>query len=228
MHKRLFVVNGWVPWQLVGLLLEQLTCRRSSARWPSEVGRLLRPELFFTLRCARSCCFVPQPRSCFLARMNDHLFLLWYKRAEASIYLLAVVIPLFFSHSVCFSGFHNCRKDIFNYPCKLFCKQNINLIKSAFLRPKPHAFLPPAQLSAPGQLQQLGSLLVGMKTETLLSLSSDRLLSSLPAAARLNPGLSPPQVNALSTKLWVRHTHNYIIFMHFGRFYIWILSVVFN
>ncbi|XP_040019673.2 stereocilin [Gasterosteus aculeatus] len=57
-------------------------------------------------------------------------------------------------------------------------------------------------LSAPGQLQQLGSLLVGIKTETLLTLSSDRLLSSLPAAARLNPGLSPPQVNALSTKLW--------------------------
>ncbi|KAM8894443.1 stereocilin isoform 2-T2 [Spinachia spinachia] len=56
--------------------------------------------------------------------------------------------------------------------------------------------------SAPGQLQRLGSLLVGVKTETLLTLTSDRLLSSLPAMAQLMPGLRPPQVNALSTKLW--------------------------
>ncbi|KAL6113010.1 uncharacterized protein ACO6RY_11391 [Pungitius sinensis] len=57
-------------------------------------------------------------------------------------------------------------------------------------------------LSAPGQLQRLGSLLVGLKTETLLTLPSDRLLASLPAMAQLKPGLSPTQVNALFTKLW--------------------------
>ncbi|XP_070762114.1 stereocilin [Enoplosus armatus] len=57
-------------------------------------------------------------------------------------------------------------------------------------------------LTAPGQLQELGSLIVGMKTETLLTLTSDRLLSSLPAMAQHTPGLSPPQANAVSTKLW--------------------------
>ncbi|XP_034733689.1 stereocilin isoform X2 [Etheostoma cragini] len=57
-------------------------------------------------------------------------------------------------------------------------------------------------LTAPGQLQQLGSLIVGIKTETLLTLTSDRLLSSLPAMAQHTPGLSPPQANAISTKLW--------------------------
>ncbi|XP_028435816.1 uncharacterized protein strc1 isoform X1 [Perca flavescens] len=57
-------------------------------------------------------------------------------------------------------------------------------------------------LTAPGQLQQLGSLIVGIKTETLLTLTSDRLLSSLPAMAQHTPSLSPPQANAISTKLW--------------------------
>ncbi|XP_071344768.1 uncharacterized protein strc1 [Trachinotus anak] len=57
-------------------------------------------------------------------------------------------------------------------------------------------------LTTPGQLQELGSLIVGMKTETLLTLTSDRLLSSLPAMAQHTPGLSPPQANAISTKLW--------------------------
>ncbi|XP_056240770.1 uncharacterized protein strc1 isoform X1 [Seriola aureovittata] len=57
-------------------------------------------------------------------------------------------------------------------------------------------------LTAPGQLQELGSLIMGMKTETLLTLTSDRLLSSLPAMAQHTPGLSPPQANAIATKLW--------------------------
>ncbi|XP_044057235.1 stereocilin [Siniperca chuatsi] len=57
-------------------------------------------------------------------------------------------------------------------------------------------------LTAPGQLQELGSLIVGVKTETLLTLTSDRLLSSLPAMAQHTQGLSPPQANAVSTKLW--------------------------
>nr|XP_046254951.1 stereocilin [Scatophagus argus] len=57
-------------------------------------------------------------------------------------------------------------------------------------------------LTAPGQLQELGSLIMGMKTENLLTLTSDRLLSSLPAMAQHTPGLSPPQANAVSTKLW--------------------------
>lgn len=74
----------------------------------------------------------------------------------------------------------------------------------AFLRPDPHTFLPSAQLTAPGQLQELGSLIVGMKTETLLTLTSDRLLSSLPAMAQHTPGLNPPQANAIATKLWVQ------------------------
>ncbi|XP_069030573.1 uncharacterized protein strc1 [Embiotoca jacksoni] len=62
----------------------------------------------------------------------------------------------------------------------------------------------------PGQLQELSSLLVGVKTEVLLTLTSDRLLSSLTAVSRdtqsLCPqhkqGLSPPQANAITTKLW--------------------------
>ncbi|XP_038557904.1 stereocilin [Micropterus salmoides] len=57
-------------------------------------------------------------------------------------------------------------------------------------------------LTAPGQLQELGSLIVGVKTENLLTLTSDILLSSLPAMAQHTPGLSPLQANAVSTKLW--------------------------
>ncbi|XP_042343560.1 stereocilin [Plectropomus leopardus] len=58
-----------------------------------------------------------------------------------------------------------------------------------------------SSLTAPGKLQELGSLIVGMKTETLLTITSDRLLSSLPAMAQYIPCLSP-QANAISTKLW--------------------------
>ncbi|KAG7244349.1 hypothetical protein INR49_004049 [Caranx melampygus] len=57
-------------------------------------------------------------------------------------------------------------------------------------------------LTAPGRLRELGSLIMGMKTETLLTLTSDRLLSSLPTMAMHTPGLSPQQTNAISTKLW--------------------------
>ncbi|XP_068596984.1 uncharacterized protein strc1 [Brachionichthys hirsutus] len=57
-------------------------------------------------------------------------------------------------------------------------------------------------LTAPGQLQELGQLVVGMKTEALLALTSDKLLSSLPGMARHTPGLGPPQANAVATKLW--------------------------
>ncbi len=76
----------------------------------------------------------------------------------------------------------------------------------AFLHLDSNAFLHSAQLTAPGQLQKLGPLIVGVKTETLLTLTSDRLLSSLPAMAQLTSGLSPTQANAVCTKLWVQHT----------------------
>lgn len=58
------------------------------------------------------------------------------------------------------------------------------------------------QLTAPGQLQLLGTLIVGMKTGTFLNLTSDRLLSSLPAMAQHS--LRPPQAFAIATKLWVQ------------------------
>ncbi|KAM7424234.1 hypothetical protein PAMA_000531 [Pampus argenteus] len=57
-------------------------------------------------------------------------------------------------------------------------------------------------LSTPGRLEALGSLVVGVKTEALLTLTSDKLLSSLPAMALHTPGFNPPQENAISTKLW--------------------------
>ncbi|CAK6969793.1 stereocilin [Scomber scombrus] len=57
-------------------------------------------------------------------------------------------------------------------------------------------------LSTPGRLKELGYLIVGVKTEALLMLTSDKLLSSLPAMAQHTPGFSPPQANAISTKLW--------------------------
>ncbi|XP_068165975.1 stereocilin [Antennarius striatus] len=58
------------------------------------------------------------------------------------------------------------------------------------------------KLTTPGQLQELGQLVVGVKTEDLLALTSDKLLPSLPAMAQHTPGLSPPQANAVATKLW--------------------------
>lgn len=71
--------------------------------------------------------------------------------------------------------------------------------------PDPRAVAFPPQLTAPGQLEELGSLVVGMKAEAFLSLTSDRLLSALPAMAQQTPGLSPTQANAVATKLWVKH-----------------------
>lgn len=74
---------------------------------------------------------------------------------------------------------------------------------SVFLHPDPRIFLPSTQLTAPGQLQEFGSLAVGIRAETLLSLTPDILLSSLPAMAQHTPGFSPTQANAIATKLWV-------------------------
>ncbi|XP_054900737.1 stereocilin [Poeciliopsis prolifica] len=62
----------------------------------------------------------------------------------------------------------------------------------------------------PDQLEELGSLIVGVKTETLLSLTSDRLLSAMKAfvqhtPARCRPYMSvlcAPEANAIATKLW--------------------------
>ncbi|XP_028295282.1 uncharacterized protein strc1 [Gouania willdenowi] len=58
-------------------------------------------------------------------------------------------------------------------------------------------------------LLELGSLLRGVSTESLLALTSDRLRSSLTAVNQntdlCNPktkGFSPPQANAIATKLW--------------------------
>ncbi|XP_034535474.1 uncharacterized protein strc1 [Notolabrus celidotus] len=57
-------------------------------------------------------------------------------------------------------------------------------------------------LTSTDQLQRIGSLIVGLRTEALLTITSDRLLSSLPAMMLYTPDLSPPQANALATKLW--------------------------
>ncbi|XP_061590898.1 stereocilin [Cololabis saira] len=60
----------------------------------------------------------------------------------------------------------------------------------------------------PAQLQELGSLIVGVKTETLLSLTSDILLSSLRGITQYTEGppyrrgLCPPVAIAITTKLW--------------------------
>ncbi|XP_071257607.1 stereocilin [Salvelinus alpinus] len=57
-------------------------------------------------------------------------------------------------------------------------------------------------LALPGQLQKLGSLVSGVKVETLWNLPSDILLSSLPDIALHTPGLNPSQANTITTKLW--------------------------
>ncbi|KAL1007173.1 hypothetical protein UPYG_G00082990 [Umbra pygmaea] len=57
-------------------------------------------------------------------------------------------------------------------------------------------------LSLPGQLRRLGSLVSGVKVETLWNLTSDTLLSSLPDMAQHTPSLNALQANAISTKLW--------------------------
>ncbi|XP_047436000.1 uncharacterized protein strc1 [Mugil cephalus] len=60
------------------------------------------------------------------------------------------------------------------------------------------------------RLQDLGSLIVGVTTETLLTLTSDSLLSSLATLSQHNQNLCPPhrrgfsapQANAIASKLW--------------------------
>ncbi|XP_056317568.1 stereocilin-like [Danio aesculapii] len=57
-------------------------------------------------------------------------------------------------------------------------------------------------LPGSGQLSQLGSLVSGVKVETLWTLPSDVLLEALPAMSLQTPGLTPPQVNAIISSLW--------------------------
>ncbi|XP_043099570.1 stereocilin isoform X2 [Puntigrus tetrazona] len=59
-------------------------------------------------------------------------------------------------------------------------------------------------LALPGSehLSMLGSLVSGVKVETLWTLSTDVLLEALPAISLQTPGLTPPQVNIIISKLW--------------------------
>ncbi|XP_046695993.1 stereocilin [Silurus meridionalis] len=53
-----------------------------------------------------------------------------------------------------------------------------------------------------GTLPKLGSLLSGLRVETLSSMSSSVLLSALSNFSQYTPKLTPPQVNTITTKLW--------------------------
>ncbi|XP_031413712.1 stereocilin isoform X2 [Clupea harengus] len=57
-------------------------------------------------------------------------------------------------------------------------------------------------LTQPGGLSTLGSLVSGVRVETLWGIPSDSLLSALPNISLHQHGLSPPQANAITTKLW--------------------------
>ncbi|XP_077084751.1 stereocilin [Siphateles boraxobius] len=57
-------------------------------------------------------------------------------------------------------------------------------------------------LPGSGHLSMLGSLVSGVKVETLWTLPSDILLEALPRMSLQTPGLTPPQVNAVICKLW--------------------------
>ncbi|XP_048087526.1 stereocilin [Alosa alosa] len=57
-------------------------------------------------------------------------------------------------------------------------------------------------LVEPGRLSSLGSLVSGVRVETLWGITSDSLLSALPNISLHQPGLTPPQANAITTKLW--------------------------
>ncbi|XP_026122207.1 stereocilin-like [Carassius auratus] len=59
-------------------------------------------------------------------------------------------------------------------------------------------------LALPGSehLSRLGSLVSGVKVETLWTLPTDILLEALPAMSLQTPGLTPPQVNTIISKLW--------------------------
>ncbi|XP_052417085.1 stereocilin [Carassius gibelio] len=60
------------------------------------------------------------------------------------------------------------------------------------------------KLALPGSehLSRLGSLVSGVKVETLWTLPTDILLEALPAMSLQTPGLTPPQVNTIISKLW--------------------------
>uniref|UniRef100_A0A8C6WFG2 Stereocilin LRR domain-containing protein n=1 Tax=Neogobius melanostomus TaxID=47308 RepID=A0A8C6WFG2_9GOBI len=58
------------------------------------------------------------------------------------------------------------------------------------------------ELNFPGRLQELGSLVVGVESELLLTLTSEKLLSSLPSMAQQTTSFSPTQCHAIATKLW--------------------------
>ncbi|KAK7912593.1 hypothetical protein WMY93_012804 [Mugilogobius chulae] len=53
------------------------------------------------------------------------------------------------------------------------------------------------KLNSPGILQQLGSLVVGVKTDLLLTLTSEKLLSSLPSMAQQTPSFNPAKLMPL-------------------------------
>ncbi|XP_053085264.1 uncharacterized protein strc1 [Pangasianodon hypophthalmus] len=53
-----------------------------------------------------------------------------------------------------------------------------------------------------GTLPKLGSLLSGLRAESLSTLSSSVLLSALSNFSHYTPELTPPQVNAITTQLW--------------------------
>ncbi|KAF4090913.1 hypothetical protein AMELA_G00031030 [Ameiurus melas] len=53
-----------------------------------------------------------------------------------------------------------------------------------------------------GTLPKLGSLLSGLRAESLSTLSSSVLLSALSNFSQYTPQLTPPQVNAITTQLW--------------------------
>ncbi|XP_042583590.1 stereocilin isoform X1 [Cyprinus carpio] len=57
-------------------------------------------------------------------------------------------------------------------------------------------------LPGSGHLSRLGSLVSGVKVETLWALPTDVLLEALPALSLQTPGLTPPQVNTIISKLW--------------------------
>ncbi|XP_063046018.1 stereocilin [Engraulis encrasicolus] len=58
-------------------------------------------------------------------------------------------------------------------------------------------------LSEPGRLSALGSLVSGVQVETLWRIPPDSLLASLPnISLQSRPGLTAPQQNTITTKLW--------------------------
>ncbi|KAF5904405.1 stereocilin-like, partial [Clarias magur] len=60
----------------------------------------------------------------------------------------------------------------------------------------------PTEFSDAGTLAGLGSLLSGLRAETLSTLPLSVLLSVLSNFSEFTPALTPPQVNAITTQLW--------------------------